>query len=145
MREEREQSREYDRIIKSFSNYTDGDLVRYIRSLETQFEERELPQELWRRALLSKLPSQVLDKASTAIESRADYIDLKDQIISNFGRSLRTVGSQMFPRRTPMVKDRRELAKFVVDEVRRVTSFCPTVEQGVFHSSNLSREHGHWE
>ncbi len=129
LREEREINREYDRVINSLTRFTEGDLVRYIRSLESQLEEREVPQELWRRALLSRLPSEVLDRASSAIENTVEYLELKDEIVSNYGKSLRTVGAQMFPRRPPVVKDRRELAKFVVDEVRRVSSFCTTISQ----------------
>lgn len=106
----------YDKIIRTFAPYTEGNLTRYFAGLESQLEERNIPQEYWKRALLSKLPSNIVDKASTALANGDDYLIVKDQIITNCGRTLREIGSQMFPRRSAHMRDRRELAKFIVDE-----------------------------
>ena len=79
--------------------------------------------------LVNKLPTKITDKAATAIREGEDYDNIKKIVLTQYGRSLRTIGAQMFPKRRAHIRDRKKLAQFVHDEVTRVPMLCTTAEQ----------------
>ncbi len=73
--------------------------------------------------------SQFKEFLDSVIREGEDYDNIKKIVLTQYGRSLRTIGAQMFPKRRAHIRDRRELAQFVHDEVTRVSMLCTTAEQ----------------
>ncbi len=124
----RNRDKEVDRIVKNIAPFSEGgNLVNYISGLETQLREREIEEERWKCWLISYLRRSQTRRQLPSGRVRITTI-LKKIVLTQYGRSLRTIGAQMFPKRRAHIRDRRELAQFVHDEVTRVSMLCTTAE-----------------
>ncbi len=123
----REARRRRDELVRDMTSYSEGsDLSAYIRGLEAQLSEIAVPSREWKRVVLNKLPSSIIRKVTELIEAGESYDVIKNALVRNNGKCLRTMAMGMFPNRKPSVKDQVELAREVVAEIERICMLCPT-------------------